>query len=391
MKEHVVQRGRTWYYTVDVGKDEAGKRRQVRKGGFKTEGDARAAARRLMVDVEKRQGAFKKPAKLTVGAYLEAWLDKTAKMKVGPKTLEGYQHIVRRHLIPGLGDVSLLQLTSERIQDYYTAKLTSGRIGGGALSPRTVRHHHVTLHTALEAAIKAKHITTNPADATDPPSFERQEMRTLDDEGLRRFLEAARGTSYYALFYISLFTAMRRSEVLGLRWSDCDLDLGQIQVNRSLHRLRDGSIVFRQPKTAKSRRGIALPPSAAIVLREHRESESAHRLLIEAQALQGEDLVFAHLDGSPLQPDTVTHAWRKLAKRTGFVGVRLHDARHTHATLMLKQGVHPKVVQERLGHATIATTLDVYSHVVPGMQEAAARNFDALLEGPVTKSVTKVG
>src|SRR5205814_1146424 len=141
-------------------------------------------------------------------------------------------------------------------------------------------------------------------------------------------------------FYLSLFTGMRRSELLALRWDDMDLDVGQIYVSRSVHRLRDGSIVFRQPKTAKARRMVALPPSASLVLREHREKEAAHRILLGRPLIDGVDLAFARVDGSPIPPDTITHAWRNLAKRSGFAGIRLHDARHTHASLLLKQGVH---------------------------------------------------
>ena len=128
---------------------------------------------------------------------------------------------------------------------------------------------------------------------------------------------------------------------------------------------------------------VALPPSATLTLREHRENQTAQRLVLGFSALRGGDPVFSRLDGSPMLPDTVSQAWRKLARQTGFRGIRLHDARHNHASLLLKQGVHPKIVQERLGHATIATTLDLYSHVSPGLQEAAAQAFDKALAGAV--------
>jgi integrase len=171
---------------------------------------------------------------------------------------------------------------------------------------------------------------------------------------------------------------MRRSELLALRWEDLDLIMGQISVNRSLHHLRDKSLVFRTPKTAKGRRTIALPPSAILVLEEHREKQVEIRLILGTRLEDG-DLVFSRPDGQPLLPDTVSHAWTKLALRTGLTGIRLNDARHTHASLMLKQGIHPKIVQERLGHASIQVTLDTYSHVAPGLQEAAALRFDEAL------------
>jgi integrase len=217
----------------------------------------------------------------------------------------------------------------------------------------------------------------NPADAVSPPRSTREEIKTFDEEQLRTFLEAARETPYYTLFYTSLFTGLRRSELLGLRWEDVDLDLGGISVNRGLHQV-GGKTFFRAPKSSKGRRQVALPPSVCLLLRQHCNSEEAQRTQLGFPQMRRGDLVFARADGTPIPPDILTHAWRKLARKLGFHGIRLHDARHTHATLLLKQGVHPKIVQERLGHATIATTLDTYSHVLPGPQEVAALRFDDL-------------
>ena len=168
---------------------------------------------------------------------------------------------------------------------------------------------------------------------------------------------------------------MRRSELLALRWCDVDLLLCQAHITRSLHHLRTGEIVFRSPKTAKGRRMVSLSPSAALLLQEHRDKQEAQRAILGIP-LKDDDLIFSDLAGNPLLPDTVSHVWAKLVKRAGLEGIRFHDARHTHASLMLKQGAHPKVVQERLGHATISTTLDLYSHVAPGLQETAAARFD---------------
>lgn len=166
---------------------------------------------------------------------------------------------------------------------------------------------------------------------------------------------------------------------MALRWQDVDLLLFQISVNRTLHQVRGGRIVFRQPKTEKSRRVVALTPSTAAILREYYESQSILRQSLGYPNLVDDDLVFCEYDGKPLLPNTVTHNWIKLAHRAGLNGIRLHDARHTHASLMLKQGVHPKIVQERLGHSSIQVTLDTYSHVAPGLQEAAAKGFDEII------------
>lgn len=168
---------------------------------------------------------------------------------------------------------------------------------------------------------------------------------------------------------------MRRSELLALRWSDVDLLLCQVHVSRSLHHLRNGEIVIRQPKTATSRRMIILPPSAAMVLSDYRD-EQEKKMKDTDSALKEDDLIFCQYDRNPLLPDTVTHYWIKLSRRTGLKGIRLHDARHTHASLLLKQGVHPKIVQERLGHSSIQVTLDTYSHITPSLQQTAALQFD---------------
>ncbi|MFC1938087.1 tyrosine-type recombinase/integrase [Chloroflexota bacterium] len=378
MRGHIVKRYTDSYTIVfELGIDPTtGKRKQqwVSVKGTKKDAEKRLAELLHQLDT----GTYLKPGKTNLAEFLERWLKDYVWPNLAPRTAEGYQSIVSRHLIPTLGNIALTQLKPEHLQRYYSEKLSGGRYDGkGGLNPRTVRHHHMALHRALQVALKWGLITRNPADAIDPPRCQRTEMRTLDEDGVQTFLDAARQTPYYAIFHLALFTGISRSELLALRWSDVDLTLCQISVNRALHHLRNGSIVFRPPKTAKRRRMVALPPSSARVLREHQVKQEALRLMMDLTLHDGE-LVFSHPDGRPMLPDTVSHAWTKLAKKLGTGDVRLHDARHSHASLMLKQGVHPKIVQERLGHASIQTTLDIYSHVAPGLQEAAAARFDEI-------------
>jgi integrase len=321
-----------------------------------------------------------RPTKTTLAEYLERWLKDYVWPNLAPRTAEGYETIIRQHLIPELGNYPLTHLKPEHLQKYYTEMLKSGRCNiSGGLSAQTVRHHHTALHKALQTAVEWGLLGRNVADAVRPPQAQRPEMHTWEEDDVTRFLEAAKDTPYYALFYTALFTGMRRSELLALRWQDVDLLLSQIYVSRSLHQLRDGSFVFRQPKTAKARRTVALPPSAILVLNEHREKQKLDRAML-GTPLTDDDLVFSHLNGKPIRPNTVTRAWTVLAAHAGVKVIRLHDARHSHASLMLKQGIHPKIVQERLGHSSVSTTLDIYSHVLPGLQEAAARQFDESLE-----------
>jgi len=391
MRGHVIKRYKGSYTIVlNMGVDPAtGKRKQqwVSVKGTKKDAEKRLAELLHQIDT----GTFMKPGKTTLAEYLERWLKDYVWPNLAPRTAEGYQYIIRIHLIPCLGNIHLTQLKPEHLQRYYSDRLSCGRWdGNGGLSPRSVRHHHMALHSALQNAVKWGLILRNPADAVDPPRCSRSEIHTLDEDGVQAFLEATKHTSYYPIFYLAIYSGMRRSELLALRWEDVDLIFSQVYVNRSLHHLRDGSFVFRQPKTSNGRRTVALSPSTVLVLKEHRENKEAQCLMM-GTLLRDDDLVYSNLDGSPLLPDTVSHAWTKLAKRLGKPEIRLHDARHSHASLMLKQGVHPKIVQERLGHASIQTTLDIYSHVAPGLQQAAAAHFDEwLANGQRSNALEKV-
>jgi integrase len=360
-----------------------GKYRQMWESGFKTITDARKRLTEL--EHQRNTGKLVRPGKTTVADYLRRWLQDYAKGNLSPKTTQGYESIIEMHIIPALGKITLTQLKPEEIQRYYSEKLSNGQCdGSGALTSTTVSHHHTCLHRALKMAVKWNLIDHNPCDAVIPPRPQHTEMHTMNEDEVKLFLSAARSTSYYCLFYVSLFTGARRGELLALRWSDVDLFEAQIHITRSVLQLRDRSLIYKAPKTSKGRRMISLSPSTALILRRHKQEREAccATLIIP---FEPDSLVFCQLDGSSLLPDSVTQAWTRLIRKTGLKHFRLHDARHTHASLLLKQGVHPKIVQERLGHATISTTLDLYSHVAPGLQEAAAAKLDDILANEPAK------
>jgi integrase len=376
---------------LNLGVDPStGKRKQqwVSVKGTKKEAEKRLSELLTQLDT----GIFMKPAKTTLTEFLESWLKDYAWPNLSPRTAEGYEYIIRRHLIPGLGNIILTRIKPEHLQRYYSEKLACGRYDGkGGLSARSARHHHMVLHSAMETAVKWGLIARNPVDAVNPPRVQRHDSKMWDEDNILLFLEAAKDSLYYPIFYLALFTGMRRSELLALCWCDIDFLFCQISVRRSMHHLKDGRIIFRQPKTTQGNRTVALPPSAVLVLKHYREKRETERIML-GKPLSNDDLVFSHIDGTPLLPDTITHAWIKLVRSTGLKNIRLHDARHSHASLMLKQGIHPKVVQERLGHSSIQVTLDTYSHVAPGLQEAAATRFDeAFTATPKNKLVVKQG
>ena len=380
MKGHIRKRSKgSWTIWVDLGRDpETGKRKQqtltVRGSKASAERELRAVLTRI------EGGAYVKPTRMTVGEYLESWLRDYVSTNTAPNTADGYSDIVRAHLIPELGRFPLSALQPSHIQAYYSRMLRCGRQDGkGGLSAQTVKHHHRVLYEVLKHAVKHGVLIRNVAEAVDPPRPDGKEIATLEPDDVRLLLDAARETPYYTLFYTAIFTGLRRSELLGLRWRDVDLDLATLSVVQTLHYVPKKGYTFREPKTKRSRRSVDLSPSLAILLREHRANQELERKLL-GRLLMPDDLVFSYPDGTPLPPNSVTKAFHKLAQSLGLSNIRLHDLRHTHATLMLRQGVHPKVISERLGHSSVAITLDTYSHVLPGIQAAAAQRFDEGLQ-----------
>lgn len=237
------------------------------------------------------------------------------------------------------------------------------------------------LHAALRQAVRWQLLVRNPADAVEPPRPPRRELQVPDAAEVRDLLAAADGTPYGPLVRLAVLTGMRRGELLGLRWGDVDLDAAVLHVQQSAQRITGQGMIFRQPKTRLSRRSIALSPVAVALVRQHRRRQAETRLLA-GSAYEDQGLVFTSGLGSPVEPGNLLRGWSKIVAVAGAPHVRFHDLRHAHATLLLRQGVHPKIVSERLGHASIAITLDTYSHVVPGLQEAAAAQLDALLADP---------
>ena len=373
MRGHLRKRGQdTWALVVDLGRDpQTDKRRQQWHTVKGTKKDAERELRDLLHRIET--GGYVQPAHLTMGAFLEQWLADYAATNTGPRTVENYRGYIRRYLLPHLGSVPLEKLTPQQVQGIYAQML------GRGLAARTVLHAHRVLSEALAHAVKWGLVARNVANAVDPPKPQRKEMSTLDSEGVARFVRAAQKSPYLALFTLAIYTGLRRSELVGLRWQDVDLAGGALSVTQTLQRVHGQGLLMLQPKTARSRRRVALSPEVVALLRAHRARQAELRLAVGPVWQEG-GWVFTRPDGRPLDPDEVTHAFARTIKAAGIMGVRLHDLRHTHASLMLAQGVHPKIVSERLGHASITITLDTYSHVLPGLQEAAALAFEVGLK-----------
>jgi integrase len=386
MTGHVRKRGkRSWAIIVELDHGPDGKRCQKWHSVKGTKKEAESRLTEILHSIET--GVYVAPAKLTVEAYLEKWLE-TTKATIAGKTFERYREIAKRHLVPALGRLMLPRLTPLHIQAYYSHELSAGRLGPkiGGLSAQTVLHHHRVLREALQQAVRWQLLARNPADAVEPPKPQRREMNAINATQMAWLLSVVTGTRFHVPILLALTTGMRRGEFLGLRWSDINLNTGTAAVRRSVEQTNEG-IRFKSPK-GKRGRLISLPDITVEALGEYKQAQRAK--LTELGISQGDDeLVCALEDGSLWAPDTFTAQFARLAKRAGLKGIRLHDMRHSHATHLLQQGVHPKIVSERLGHSTVAITLDTYSHVLPGMQEDAAMKVDSTLREAIRKQRTK--
>jgi integrase len=318
--------------------------------------------------VTEVKDGFTQPSKVTLSVFLKDWLE-VKKTTWSENTYTINADGCRLHICPMLGDIPLMQLKREQIQNLQSKCLEK-------LSPRTVEILHITLRQALSDAVKNGIIAHSPMEGVAKPKVERPEMKTLDENDIAKFLEQARKTDYHALFFTMLFSGARRGECLGLKWSDINWTEARLSINRQLVE-HNNILKFKSPKTASSRRQIDLTPMNCVVLKAHREEVNKKREYLKLPLMKKDDLIFAHIDGQPYNPHLIDHVWRKITSRCGITGISLHTGtRHSHASLLLKQGVHPKVVQERLGHSSIVITMDIYSHVAGGLGKAAAAGFD---------------
>jgi len=360
-----------WQAVVELGRDEQGKRKQIFRDmpvERNTKAEAKRVGRLLLNELEA--GTFVAPTGITVAEYLPSWLADIVRHQVGARSRDRYEGIVRKHLIPRLGAMKLCALRPEQIQRCYTDLLDAG------LSPASVHKTHVALHGALRHAVRLRLIVRNPCDGLVLPKIRRPEIKALTDEEIGAMLEAAEGTRVAVPLLVLVSLGVRRGELLGLQEADVDLEARTVSVRRTLEESSAG-VHLKQPKTVRSSRTIALPASTVDALRTHHAAQQRARLVAGAE-FNRLGLVFPGPDGEPWKPSTFAAACRRVFKKAGLT-CRLHDLRHTHATMLLRQGVHPKVVQERLGHANVGITLDIYSHCTANMQQEAAEKIDEAL------------
>lgn len=361
--------------SVFLGCDANGKRKYVAKQVKGTIKQAQKVLTESLRDLDS--GTFVEPTSLPLTEYLDRWLETAARPRVTERTHGSYKRLLNHHAKPELGQRKLTDLRPLHIQKLYTEMQRRGS------SARTVRYVHAVLSSALKQAVKWGMLPRNPAECAELPKQTRKEMHALSPDEAAGFLQAAASDRWSVLFAFALATGMRPGEYLGLQWKDIDLESGTVMVRRALiWRDKGGGWRFGEPKTARSRRLIPLPASTLRALAQHKRQQAAERLKAGA-AYQLNDFVFATPEGGPLMPGNLKrrHLLPILERANLPISFRLYDLRHTCATLLLAAGEHPKVVSERLGHASITLTLDVYSHVLPTMQKAASQKLESLLYG----------
>jgi integrase len=370
--KRVGKRGVSYQVTVELPPDpKTGKRRQKLLTA-PTKKEVETLAAQMVTNIAHGGFGEAEAKKLTLSQYLERWYP-SLEGTVRPTTQRRYQDVLRRHVEPTLGRKYLSKLSPLDVQSLYADKLTEG------LSPTTVALIHNILHRALKQAVRWGLLMRNVTEAVDPPREATPEYATWNEYQVREFLAVADKDEWAALWRLALTTGMRRGEILGLRWEDLDLTREVLAVRRTLSRGTGGTYTFGTPKTTSGRRSIALPRSTVESLKVHRIRQVEGRL--KAEVYKDEDLVFADSIGEPLHPNSVAYRFNRLIAKARLPRIRFHDLRHTAATLMLANNIHPKIVQERLGHADVSMTLNRYSHVTMDMQREAADRLDNLIGG----------
>ncbi|HGO9425620.1 TPA: tyrosine-type recombinase/integrase [Bacillus cereus] len=363
------QNTKKWYFILTHGKKEDGKPRQFKKRGFKTKQEAHKAM--LELEQSLTLGTYIQPNKILYKEYLlERFLeDKMTKVK--KQTLNTYRWIVEKHIIPAIGDVELTKLNPMIIQGLYN-KLTKEQ----ALSDENIQKVHTLINDSLKKAERWGLIARNPAALVDRPKAVKKEITVWNVEEVRQFLKYAKKSGrYYIAFLLAITTGMRQGEILGLRWKDVDFENGCVRITQTLS--SDGKDLLPYTKTKSGSRTIDLPEETVTALKRHwlfirgeREDNSSYNNL---------DLVVCTEFGTPTHKSNIRRVFKSIIKKADIPKIRFHDMRHTHATLLLLQGVNPKIVSERLGHADVRITLDTYSHLLPSMQKDTAINFGKML------------
>lgn len=353
-----------WCAAITLGRDATGKvKRQYIYGETRREVSTKLTAKLA----ERNRGILLEPTKQTVGQFMDAWMEDVKKGSVRHTTYETYSYVLR-HAVP-IRDIPLAKITAQHVQRLLSDLRATG-LG------RTIEVLHAVLHQAFEQAVRWDLVPRNIISAVTVPKVPKKDIAPLTEGEAYRFLDAAEDDRLYALYVLAITCGLRFGEVLGLRWNNIDLNAKTLTLTHQLSK-HDGS--FLPLKTAKSKRTIRLSDMALKALKGHRLRQAEERLKV-GELWHDLDLVFCTEIGTPLNQSNVRNrSFYPILEKAGIRRIRFHDLRHTCATLLLSQGVHPRIVQEQLGHSRSGVTLDIYSHVTPPMMDEVASKMDSML------------
>ena len=371
MKGYFRKRGDKWSFTVDIGIDpETGKRKQKTKSGFKTKKEAQTAAAALITQLER--GEYFEEKKITIKSFIEDWLENVARHNIKPSTFGGYKGTIHKRIIPALGHYKLTDLKPPAINKFYNHLLKDEN-----LSEEYVEYIHSILKTAFNTAVEWEYIRTNIFHKVKKPRRKKKEMQTWSFEEARCFLETIKDGKrhYYMLYLLAIYTGMRRGEILGLRWSDINFEAGKLSIQRTLYYTKEQGIIIQSTKNNHSARTVSISDFVMSELKQHRIWQIERKLQFGVPYSE-DGYIIANEKGGPLNPNYVYNHFSKAIKKANVKKIRFHDLRHTHASLMLLLGEHPKIVSERLGHSSIEMTMNTYSHVTFDMQKESSDRFE---------------
>ncbi|KIL80154.1 tyrosine-type recombinase/integrase [Bacillus badius] len=365
---YVKKDGSSWYYATELGTDPVtGTRKRKKKRGFKTKKEAEKAL--ALVEAEVLKGTYFEQSNILFKDHLTDWF-KTKKNSINIQTAQTYQSYLKNRVIPQLGCIKLAHLTPKLLQDYVNNLIEEG------LSSSTIKKAYNVIKASLDFAVDMELLSSNPAKKIQLPKERKAKITVWELNDVRTFLEVAAHHRWYIAFHLAITTGMRRGEILGLRWKDIDLEKGVLYVRQTLS--KDEKQFLTGAKTISGVRSIKLSKETVVILKKHKATISKAKLKC-GPAYEDYDLVICTAGGTPVNPENLKRSYMQLIQQAGVPKIRFHDLRHTHATMLLSQGVHAKVISERLGHSNIKTTLDIYSHVLPNMQQEAANQIDELL------------
>lgn len=393
MEGSVTRRGKhSWRLKFDVGTDPSTGRRLTRYVTVRgTKKAAQSELARLLAAHDA--GTLIEPTKVTVSEYLRSWIDTAEALSISPKTAERYRQLIERQMVPFLGSHQLQKLKAAHLVEWHAKLLRVGapprrKVREGEplpspkpLAPRTIAHAHRVLHKALSDGVKREVLTRNPAALVDPPKVASTEIQTLTADEVAPLLETLQSSGIFPQVAVLLATGMRRGELVGLRWSDIDLDAGKLRIERSVEKTKTHGLRIKAPKTEHGRRRIALPAGAVAVLRQHRKVQLELRLGLGLGRLPDDAFVFGTFEGNVSDPDRISWEWRRLVKAGRLPNITLHALRHSHASALIAAGTDPVTVSRRLGHGSPGFTLKTYAHLFDQTDEAAAAAIDAMMGG----------